>query len=440
MTGWNILKTNLPCSWKPLNVAPWLMKRYSPRLLSLKKNLMMWVVPNSKNSSLSYQSENRLKKNSSKYLVMSPLIERSPPYLEFENLWVNLVQTVGLDVAQNLTPEQWVTYYMNVHKTFNSTPTLTEEQVYKRIQTLNTYRDRLHTLQQIPKMQQRTEEWYAQRRNMLTASDLASVLNKSKFATRKSVLQKKIEEYTTTSSFNATAPPLKWGVMYEPVALRCYLDQRANVSCHDFGLIAHPNPEVPFGASPDGITDHGIMVELKCPYKRVIEHGTVPEQYYLQIQGQLEVCNLDECDYVECVIEELFSTLDYLQSLENVKQHGSVLEWMNERTKETTYEYSQLNLSGKDVVQWSENHAEQRMVQEPELQLVAIHYWRLKDMNLVRVYRDIALWHNIEQEIKDFWNEVKTHRENGTMPPKITRTSSKEKEPKKMKIEFRQDD
>lgn len=373
---------------------------------------------------------------------MSPLIERSPPFLEFENLWVTLVQMVGLEIVQSVTPEQWVSYYTNIHKTLNSTPTLSKEQIYQRIQTLATYRKKLQILQDIPKMQQRTEEWYAQRRNMLTASDLASVLNKSKFATRKAVLQKKIEECRNSgTTFNASAPPLKWGVMYEPVALRCYLDQRGNVSCHDFGLIAHPNPEIPFGASPDGITEHGIMVELKCPYKRVIEHGTVPEQYYLQIQGQLEVCNLDECDYVECVIEELFTTTEYLQGLENVKQHGAVLEWVNEHTKETSYEYSQSGLTGMEVVTWSECHAERRMEREPELQLVAIHCWRLKDMNLVRVYRDTVLWNSIEQEIKDFWNEVKTHRENGTLPPKSTRSSSKEgKEPKKMKIEFRQDD
>lgn len=397
---------------------------------------MMWVVPNSKNYSLLCQSENRLKKKVSKYLVMSPLIERTPPFVEFENLWVNLYQTVGAEVLQTLTLEQWVAFYQNIHKSLNLTPTLTKEQIQQRLQQLQTFHQKLRHLQQLPKMEQRSEEWYTQRKNMLTASDLASVLNKSKFATRKAVLQKKVEEYTTSASFSASAPPLKWGVMYEPVAMRCYLDQRGNVPCHEFGLIAHPNPEVPFGASPDGITEHGIMVELKCPYKRVIEHGTVPEQYYLQIQGQLEVCDLDECDYVECVLEELQTTQEYLLSLENTPQHGSVLEWIHEKTKEVSYEYSQLNLTGAEVVQWSETHAEQRMNDDPHLQLAAIHYWRLKDMNLVRVYRDRALWKNIEEEIKTFWNEVVGHRSNGTLPPKTVRT----REPKKMKVEFRQDD
>ena len=29
----------------------------------------------------------------------------------------------------------------------------------------------------------------------------------------------------------------------------------------------------------------------------------MPQQYYYQIQGQLDVCGLDECDYLECEFE-----------------------------------------------------------------------------------------------------------------------------------------
>jgi hypothetical protein len=57
---------------------------------------------------------------------------------------------------------------------------------------------------------------------------------------------------------------------------------------------------VPYlGASPDGITEDGVMVEIKCPWRRKI-NGEIPLQYYYQIQGQLAVCALEECDYFEC--------------------------------------------------------------------------------------------------------------------------------------------
>ena len=47
------------------------------------------------------------------------------------------------------------------------------------------------------------------------------------------------------------------------------------------------------GASPDGITDDGVMVEIKCPPKRKFTK-TVPPHYKMQVLGQLEVCNLDD--------------------------------------------------------------------------------------------------------------------------------------------------
>ena len=68
------------------------------------------------------------------------------------------------------------------------------------------------------------------------------------------------------------------------------------------GLIIH-NQYKHIGASPDGISDLGIMLEIKCPFKRKID-GAIPEQYWMQIQGQLEVCDLEECDYLECKLWE----------------------------------------------------------------------------------------------------------------------------------------
>jgi hypothetical protein len=41
------------------------------------------------------------------------------------------------------------------------------------------------------------------------------------------------------------------------------------------------------GASPDGITPYGVMVEIKCPYSKTLKD--IPEEYWAQMQGQLEV-------------------------------------------------------------------------------------------------------------------------------------------------------
>ena len=55
------------------------------------------------------------------------------------------------------------------------------------------------------------------------------------------------------------------------------------------------------------------MVEIKCPYSRKLKKDYIPEKYYYQIQGQLAVCNLKECDYVECIFKKYNNKNDYRQ-------------------------------------------------------------------------------------------------------------------------------
>ena len=96
-------------------------------------------------------------------------------------------------------------------------------------------------------------------------------------------------------------PITEWGVKYEDVAIMFY-EELYNVKILDFGCIPHPEFDA-FGASPDGICDDtgndeyiARMVEIKCPPKRKFTK-TVPSHYLMQVQGQLEVCDLDECDF-----------------------------------------------------------------------------------------------------------------------------------------------
>ena len=74
--------------------------------------------------------------------------------------------------------------------------------------------------------------------------------------------------------------------------------------------IEHPN--LPWlGVSPDGITDDGIMLEIKCPSSRQIT-GEIPSYYWCQVQQQLECLDLDECDFIQCNIERYGGREDWL--------------------------------------------------------------------------------------------------------------------------------
>ena len=116
--------------------------------------------------------------------------------------------------------------------------------------------------------------------------------------------------------------------------------KRNRVIMNEFGLIRHS--EIPYiGASPDGISSNGIMLEIKCPYKRKID-GKILEQYYYQIQGQLEVCNLEECDFLECEYDYYKNEEDYLNDIDELKEIGIIISYRNNDEDDYQYHYRSL--------------------------------------------------------------------------------------------------
>jgi hypothetical protein len=142
-----------------------------------------------------------------------------------------------------------------------------------------------------------------------------------------------------------------------------------------------------FGASPDGITENGIMLEIKCPYKRKIDGG-IPEQYFYQVQGQLEVCGLNECDYFECAFDELSENAFYA----DLDPQGQCLtkDWMEKGSiiklptddGEGKYHYSPVGATQKQIIRWK-NKVMINVPSSPE-----ITYWKLRETSCRRVYRD----------------------------------------------------
>lgn len=282
-----------------------------------------------------------------------------------------------------------------------------EAYVQSRINQIHCYRRQLEELQKIPIVQQRSPEWYELRKNIVTASDFAQAFGDAKFGSQKQFYQKKcgFEE----EKFNSSLPPLKWGIMFEPVAANIY-KARFDCQMHEFGLIQHPSYKY-FGASPDGITDYGIMVEIKCPFKRLIT-GEVPLQYYYQVQGQLDVCGLKECDYMECE----FSCFDDLTSFFDSTidtEHGVILE-VNEQYTYSPIAYSQSDL--ETLRSWiDENKSDD---------ITNIHYWKLNNFNIVRIYKNELFVREKLESLGDIWNKVKEYQKDKTLYDKDIKSSN----------------
>ncbi len=172
-------------------------------------------------------------------------------------------------------------------------------------------------------------------------------------------------------------------------------------------------------------TETGIMVEMKCPYKRKCTND-VPEQYFLQIQGQLATCNLSHCDYVECYFETYndMSEYDMMCKDMNTTNHGIIIEFMNE-SENYVYEYSPEWLTSSQCIKWANNEVAVFIKNNPSHTFVKITPFKLKNMFHTRVEFNKTLWDELVPLIYEFWKDVEELRKNGsTEVPKVPRVPS----------------
>jgi putative phage-type endonuclease len=277
--------------------------------------------------------------------------------------------------------------------------------ILERVKSIYEYRIILETLKKLPFVKQRTEEWLELRKNRLTASDLYDAIKGG--LTSMNLAKKKANIINDTINYNAI-PALKWGTMFEPMASRCYSQANNNMNVYDFGLICDPNNEH-FGASPDGINELGIMIEIKCPYSRKIIDDVIPIKYKMQMQGQLAVCGLKECDYIECEFKTLENEEEYLQSIAKYAKvnHGIIAEYLNQDNS-YDYLYSAANNTPLEAIE--DIHKQMDKDDINNIKKYKMHYWVLVKMNVQKVYFDENEWKSIVPKISAFWDKVEEYK------------------------------
>lgn len=106
-------------------------------------------------------------------------------------------------------------------------------------------------------MEQRSEEWFTARRTRLTASDVASVIGRNSFKNSMDVLLEKLGLQNQFQGNEAT----QHGQLYEDEAISIYESQTGRRVLRP-GLEYHKSiPGV--AGSPDGITECGVLIEVK---------------------------------------------------------------------------------------------------------------------------------------------------------------------------------
>ena len=275
--------------------------------------------------------------------------------------------------------------------------------ISKRLAEIKKYRVELKALLKLPLMKQRSDEWFEARKTRLTASDLYDAVKGGNISIK--LAKKKANIIIDNINYNSI-PALKWGTMFEPMASRCYSQKMNNINIHDFGLLCDADNKH-FGASPDGINELGITIGIKCPYSRKIADGVIPDKYKMQIQGQLAVCKLNECDYIECIFKSIETEEEYLD-IDHTMIHGIIAEFYNSKG-EYVYFYSEPNKKPKECVEDiinQKNNADNGA----GLKFSKYTYWKLNEMIIQRVIFNSNAWENIIPKINMFWETVEEYK------------------------------
>jgi putative phage-type endonuclease len=307
---------------------------------------------------------------------------------------------------------------------------------------------KVQTLREKPQPDQRTPEWYARRNNLITASAASKAFGSQ--ASINQLIYEKCKNYSATATATAVgggdtvitpqAPlqgsvnsPLHWGQRYEPVTVMVY-EYRNKTRLGEFGCIQHD--DYPFiGASPDGINIdpaspiYGRMVEIKNIFNRDIT-GHPKEEYWIQTQIQMEVCDLDECDFVETRFKEYDSEEDYLADTSsssdrrgysaNGNEKGIIL-WFQTAPALThngyvstpiqLYEYAPIGATDAEYTEWEA--AVFAKHQKSGNIWVRTIYWYLDEYSCVLVRRNRLWFSEAVKVLERVWVTIEEERQTG---------------------------
>jgi putative phage-type endonuclease len=293
-------------------------------------------------------------------------------------------------------------------------------------------REKINYLKSVPQPEQRTDEWYIFRQQFLTASSIWKAFGTQ--ASQNQLIYDKckplnIDKYKTVSTETA----MHWGNKYEPISIQIYeLLYETQVS--DFGCIPHKT--IPYiAASPDGIntletsTRYGRMLEVKNIVNREI-NGIPKKEYWIQMQMQMEVCNLNECDFLETRFKEYEDYQDFINDTcltispeEEENNNNNKKNFMRTQQGEFKgmiicfnkdgqpfYEYSPIHISlQKELNEWEDAI----MKKYEKLSWIRNIYWRLDQLSCVLVLRN-KLWFNYCLPIlNNIWDIITYEKING---------------------------
>lgn len=293
---------------------------------------------------------------------------------------------------------------------------------------------------------QRSPQWHADREAVISASDGGTALGLNKHEPQYKIIVKKVLGAPFQSNEFCYH-----GKKYEKIATSIY-EMRMNVRVLEFGLVRHPAIKF-LGASPDGIvgfhkhdgthlTRHvGEMVEIKCPLIRKIKQtgeikdDIVPIYYWVQVQLQLECCDLDRCCFWQCELYEYRDRNEFLwdtqkdepfRSLKTGFEKGCLIQIIpKSRVEETKENYlgvvhdvaefiypPSVEMTPHETDIWALETIEKIKTDEQYKDFIfdRVVYWRLNKSSHVMIERDKAWFAKNLPVFEKIWKYIEFYR------------------------------
>ena len=305
----------------------------------------------------------------------------------------------------------------------------------KNSRNFNKIKTQLNYLNNIPQPEQRSDEWYIFRNSALTASNIYKIFI-SDYTQSQLIIEKSepvdLNKYKNTN-LNS---PMHWGQKFEPVSV-LYYEFINNTTVSEFGCVKH-NKYSYIAASPDGIVCdensplYGRMLEIKNVVSREIDGIPMPA-YWIQMQLQMEVCNLNECDFLETKFTEYLSQEDYLDDISD-KHRGFIMQFCD-TNGDVHYEYPPFAMNKIDNTEYN-TWTQGQILKNNNKTYVRNIYWKLEVISCVLVLRNKLWFKNVQPYIEIFWKNLIDEKESGIYAERISKKQKMKYEEAKEKSDF----
>ena len=290
---------------------------------------------------------------------------------------------------------------------------------FNNINNLNQIK--IEYLRTLPQPVQRTPEWYLFRHNLITASNAYKAFESQ--STVNQIIYEKCQPLKMNddkfSMVNVNST-FHWGQKYEPLSVQIY-EHIYNTKIEDFGCIQH-NTYKFLGASPDGINVdknsnlYGRMLEIKNIVNREIT-GIPKKEYWIQTQLQMEVCDLDECDFLETKFTEYQNFSEFCNDGKEKTlkdEFKGIIMYFSTKEGRPFYLYKPLQITDyTEIDNWEEQMIEKYESEEHNMLWIKNHYWKLEKLSCVLILRNKKWFQDNIAQLEKVWNIILKERETG---------------------------